>query len=65
MACMNALPDCGIPITTQKGRVAKRGLPNVCYSRYNLACGAAMALKTAVAPCAPMREEKQPRGSTP
>ena len=31
----------------------------------NAARGAAMALKTAVAPCAPMREEKQPRGFTP
>ncbi len=31
----------------------------------NAARGAAMALKTAVAPCAPMRKEKQPRGFTP
>ena len=29
----------------------------------NAARGAAMALKTAVAPCAPMREEKQPGAS--
>ena len=29
----------------------------------NAARGAAMALKTAVAPCAPMREEKQPGDS--
>ncbi len=31
----------------------------------NAARDAAMALKTAVAPCTPMREEKQPRGFAP